>query len=144
MTDLVRGRFDRGARCIPEHQGSAVGHERFHFKTNIAVNDDSFVIIYSLYACGNAPCRISPDTIFSDRLTDTFIPDRCNAIANIRWAPRDHAMKNRSLVLIVTINLRKLAIPDHRGLLLIAMSYVCRKRHWSHTTFRLCANRVGT
>ena len=45
MTDLVLGVFDRRARCIPEHQGSALGQESFHFKANIAVNDDSFVII---------------------------------------------------------------------------------------------------
>ena len=53
MTNLVLGVFDRRARCIPEHQASALGQELRHFKANIAVNDDSFVIIYSLMRVAN-------------------------------------------------------------------------------------------
>jgi hypothetical protein len=48
MTNLVLRVFDRRARGIPEHQASALGQELRHFKANITVNDDSFVIIYSL------------------------------------------------------------------------------------------------
>ena len=45
---------------------------------------------------GNSPCRISPDTIISDRLTDTFIGIGVMLFTNIRWAPREHAVSNRS------------------------------------------------
>jgi hypothetical protein len=49
MTNLVLGAFDHRARCIPEHQASALGQEWLNFKANIVVNHDSFVIIIHLY-----------------------------------------------------------------------------------------------
>ena len=47
MTNLAPGVFDRRARCIPEHQLTLV-QELLHFKANIAVIDDNFVIIIHL------------------------------------------------------------------------------------------------
>jgi hypothetical protein len=47
-TDFIPEVFDRRARCIPEHQASALDQELLHFKANITVTDDSFVIIIHL------------------------------------------------------------------------------------------------